>query len=174
MPVRTDDEFGEVPLYFASDLRIRGLVGEELVERCLVTTFYGNFRHDRKSDVVLRGTKRFDFLVRTGLLAAEIVRRDSDDHQAPIFIFFVDFFERRVLGRKPAAARDVDQQQDLTLEFGERGRLAVDGIHREVKDRFFAGHGHRSAQKECKQESPHVVTSQEYPLVLRRFGFLSK
>jgi len=43
MPVRTDDEFGEVPLNFASDLRIRGLVGEELVERCLVTTFTETF-----------------------------------------------------------------------------------------------------------------------------------
>src|SRR5437870_9570450 len=101
MPVRTDDEFGEVPLNFAANLWVRGLVSEVLVERCFVTTFYRNFCHHREGDVVFRGTKRFDFLVRARFLAAEIVRRDSDDHEATIFIFFVTFSSAAYCGVNP-------------------------------------------------------------------------
>jgi len=132
--VAVEEEFGEVPLDFAAEFRIGGLVGEELIERRLVVAFYGELGHHGEADVVLLGAEGLDLRVGAGLLGHEVVGGHSDDDQPPIFVFLVEGFESGVLRGESAAAGYVDQEQDFAVEIGEPGGLAVDGFEGEVVD----------------------------------------
>src|ERR1700730_3526449 len=144
---------------------MRSLVGQKLIEGRCVFTLYGYFGHHRKSDVVLRSAKRLDLRVRTGFLAATIVRGNAHDDKAYIFIFLVDRFQRRILRREPAPAGDIDEQYDLSLVRRERRGLAINGIQCKVVHVLpLSHHGDRTNQQ-AKQQLSHVSSILMFYLV---------
>ena len=132
--VAIEDEFGEVPLDVAADLRIDGLVGEVLVERGLVGALDGDLGHHGEGYVVFFAAEGLDLGVGAGLLIGEVVGGDADDDEAAVLVLFVDRFEGLVLRGVAATAGYVDQEEDLAVELREAGGLAVDGFEGVVVD----------------------------------------
>ena len=149
--VRPDEELGEIPLNLAAGLRVRGFIGQELVERCYVVALDGNLGHHRKGDVIFGGAERFDFLIRTRLLGAKVIRGDAHDDETPVFVLFIGGLQRGVLRSEAALAGDVDEQRDFAFVGRQWRGLSINGIQSEVMDRLFGSHERGGAEKHAKQ-----------------------
>ena len=97
-----------------------------------------------------------DLLVRAGLLAAEVVRREAEDHEAAVLVPPVQRLEPLVLRRVAALARRIDDQQHLARVLAERLRLLEQGVHAAVEKRGAGGHGGFSYyQEQASKEEAH-------------------
>src|ERR1700679_4119291 len=131
LSVACDEELREVPLNLAANV---GRRSEVLVERRLIVALYRDLRHHRKLDVELAAAELFDRCIGAGLLVAEVVRRQADNHQALVLVLLVDGLEGGVLRRKSAGAGDIDHQEYLALVGAKRGRVTVDSAQFELVD----------------------------------------
>src|ERR1700731_4368313 len=86
----------------------------------------------RKADGKIAGAELLDLRGVAGLLAAELVARKSENRKAARCEFLIQRLEPLVLRGKPARARGVDDQQDLTLEPLQRNILAGKRRCREI------------------------------------------
>ena len=79
--------------------------------------------HYGKRDGVLERAKLADLGVRARLLSAKLVAREGEDREAARTILLVELFETRVLARKAALGRDIDDEHDAPFERGHIERL---------------------------------------------------
>ena len=75
-----------------------------------------------------------DLGFRARLLRAKLVAGEAQNLEAPLPVSAIELFEARVLRRKSALARDIDDEQDLILEVGQRMLLTSKVLEREVRD----------------------------------------
>ena len=95
---------------------LSGPRSEVLVERTLVLAGPGGLlREHREVDVVTAAAELPDLTGRTGLLAAEVVARDADHHEALVLPSLRELLEARVLAGEAAATGDVDHEDRLAL-----------------------------------------------------------
>src|ERR1700722_9819050 len=167
LPVATDQKLREVPLDVAARRRIRRLVRQILIQRRRVVALHRNFRHHRKRHAVFRRAERLDLGVRSRLLRAKIIRRNSDDHESLVFELLVCRFQRGILRRESATAGDVDEHYDLALVRRERRRLPVDRIQREIVNRFSARDHRGSAKQQTKHQRRDHLHFHFLPVSLR-------
>ena len=74
----------------------------------------------READVVARRTELLDFGFVARLLMAELIAGKAEHGEAAGFELSVELFEAGVLGREPAIAGDVDDEQHLAAIVGQR------------------------------------------------------
>ncbi len=116
-----------------------GSGGDELgVERVLVRAGDGDLGEEREGDGVGGGAEGGNLGVGAGLLSGEVVGREAEDGEACVLVRLVQGFERGVLRREAALARDVDDEQDAAGVVGEGCRGARDGGERDGRE---FGHG---------------------------------
>src|SRR5277367_328474 len=72
--------------------------------------------------------------VRSRLLSGKVIRRKATNHQTLLAVRFIKRFEPRILRRETALRRNVDDQQNLALMFGKRGRSSVDALDRDIEN----------------------------------------
>src|SRR5437016_12756057 len=104
---------------------------------------------------VLVDAEARDLLVGAGLLAAEVVRREAQNHQPARAIFSVELFEPLVLRGIAAPARGIDDEHHADGELAQRARSLVDAFHRAVEQRRAGGHDRevKYKQKASKAEA---------------------
>ena len=105
--VAADQIFVEVP---ARDI-LRPRFGGPFVERMRIRALHDGFCRDRKGNaiLVLRGLR--DLGRAAGLLSAEIVGGNADDHQAAVVKLGPQLLQSGILRREAAQRRRVDDQQ---------------------------------------------------------------
>src|SRR5262245_53854717 len=103
--------------------RLPGQGGERPIERVCVRANDGRLREHGECHAVVQPTELRDLLVRSRLLAAEIVRRKPQDHEPLVAITTIQFFQALVLRRVAAFTRRVNDKQYFSAELAERNRL---------------------------------------------------
>ena len=102
--------------------RYSGLSGPEvarvggaqvLIQRIGVGAVHVDLGEDREGHRVVRRAEVLNLGVGAGLLATELVAREAEHLKARAAELLLQRLEPFVLGREPALAGDVDQQQDL-------------------------------------------------------------
>ena len=94
-----------------------------------------------KGDIEGRLAEATDLVVAAGLLAAEIVRRDSQHDEALVLVTTPQGFQAAILVGEAAAGRRVDQQDHAARVVGGRHRSAADRVegHSRPIDRLATG-----------------------------------
>ena len=92
----------------------------------LAGAFDGDLGEHRKIDAVDRAAEVLDLLVAAGLLLAELVGRKAEHREAARRDRLVELLEALILRGLAALRGDVDDEEDLAGEVGERGLGAVD------------------------------------------------
>jgi len=72
-----------------------------------------DFGKDRKSHAEAQFAKPGNFIGRSWLLLAELVRRKTEDREAPIFVFPIEAFKRGILRSETALACGIGDEQNL-------------------------------------------------------------
>src|SRR3954470_5701444 len=135
MAIAADEIFVKVPARRFE----RTLIRRPFVEGMRVRSLKLCFCSKREADAVF-AVRRLDDVVRTaGLLAAEIVRRHTDDHQPARMIARPKLLQAGILGCVPAERSRVDDEDRLanviskldvcTLEPGKRKGVGGDAGH---------------------------------------------
>src|SRR5437867_285852 len=91
-----------------------------------------DFVEQRKGHAVFLGAKFFDLGVAARLLRAKIIARETHDGKSFGLELLVQSFESLVLRGVSTFRRDVDNEQNFSLERLQRGRLAIDVFERNV------------------------------------------
>jgi len=92
----------------------------------------------RKTHRVVERAETADARFVLGFLVAELVARKSQHHQSGLAVVAPQLFQPGVLRGESAARGDVDDQQHVAGEIGQRQRVAVDVGGGEIE-----GGGHR-------------------------------
>src|SRR4029077_20226830 len=92
----------------------RPLGRRPFVEWMRVRTTHHGLRRHRESDAVLMLRGLLNVLDAAGLLAAEIIGRDADDHQAARAEFAPELLQSGVLRGEAAERRRVDNEDWMT------------------------------------------------------------
>src|SRR5690606_25328625 len=127
--VRCDQVFVEIP--FRQGI-LAQLGGDPAVEGMRVLPEHLLLLGEREVDVEIDLAEFPDLLGRTGLLAAEIVRRHAKHHQALVPVVAPQLLQVGILRGEAALRGGVDQQHGLAAELLHRQRLAVDGGEVEI------------------------------------------
>ncbi len=77
-----------------------------------------NLLHHGERDGILERAKLADLGVSAGLLTAELITRKGENREAATVVLLVELLEARVLARKAALGRDIDDEDDASLERG--------------------------------------------------------
>ena len=114
--------------------------------------------------------KRFDLLVGTRFLRAEIIGGNAYNHQTLALVGLVELLKARVLRRVSALAGNIHQQHDLPFERRERRRRAVNRTQREIVNAR-SSKGHRPDGQTQQHQFHHVDQDSEPPIppAIRRF-----
>ena len=88
---------------------------EVLVEVTCVFAIHIDLGEHVELDTVVHFAELLDLVVRAGFLSAELVAREAEYGQALVFVFGVHGLQLLILGRQPAFAGHVNDQQDFPL-----------------------------------------------------------
>src|SRR5262252_2313248 len=73
----------------------------------------------RKVHAVIQIAERFDFFIATGFLVSELIAGETEDLEAFVVVFAVEFLKTLVLRSETALAGGVDDKQNLAFVGGE-------------------------------------------------------
>ena len=93
-----------------------------------IAAFYIHLLCHQKINAVILLAKAGNYLFSTRFLAPELIAGKTDNHQALLAQFFVQFLQTFVLRRETTLAGRVHNQQNLALKIREAQRLTVEGF----------------------------------------------
>ncbi len=79
-----------------------------------------------EADAVGQRAKRFDVLICSRLLSAELVAGESKDDKPLVSVFLIQIFQVLVLAGEAALRSDIDNQKYFSLVFSEACWLVID------------------------------------------------
>ena len=126
LPIAAHQELGEVP----GD--VRAVAFQQLVELGRAVPIHLDLGEHREVHAVLGARELEDFLVRAGLLGAELVAGEGQDLEALALVLFVEGTQTCVLGCEASLAGDVDHQAERPLVLREVDVLVGDRVHLEL------------------------------------------
>ena len=97
----------------------RRLGREPLPQRVGVGAVDLDLGHHREAHAVVQLAEGGDLLVAARVLAAELVARETDDHEAAVAVVLPELLEAGELRREAAGAGGVDDQQHLAALGGQ-------------------------------------------------------
>src|SRR5205085_10398378 len=113
-------------------------------------------REHREVDGVLVDAELRDLLVRAGLLAAEVVHRKAEHHQAAVAVFAEERLQSVVLRRIAALARGVDDKKYLARVVAQGLRAFVERLHVAIEEGGAGRHRARAREQEdANKEGAH-------------------
>jgi uncharacterized glyoxalase superfamily metalloenzyme YdcJ len=80
----------------------------------------------RKVDAKVAAAKALDFFIAPGLLALEIIGRETGDDQAAVAIITIQLFQRFILLCESALGSNIDDEKDFSAVLAEVGVFAGD------------------------------------------------
>lgn len=122
LPVRTDQELLEIPLYPLHPHQPRDLLLHPLKHRLRFISIHVCLPQDGEGDTVVDLAELLDRVVVAGVLLHELVAGEAEDDEAVGVRGgngFVEGFEGGKLRREAAFAGGVDDEDDFTFEGGE-------------------------------------------------------
>ncbi len=139
-------------------VRQRAGLAEVAVDRRLLgARLRHELREHREGHAVVLLAEARDLVGRSGLLAAEVVAREAQDHEALVLELVVELLEARILRREAALARDVHDERHLAVVLGEVGGLAGErrGLH---GIEGISGHGTSSCGRDREREQGETAS----------------
>jgi hypothetical protein len=113
LPGPIDQELREIPGNVGVAVLVRLLRFQEIVEVTGPVAVDFDLREERKSDTVSGFRELQDFGVAAGLLAAELIARESEDREVLRAEAFEEGMQTCILGGESSLARQIDDQADL-------------------------------------------------------------
>ena len=95
------------------------------------------FCHQREGHTVVETAELLDLLIASGFLVGELVARETENHEALVFVFLVQLFQTVVLRRETALGSSIDDENNLPFivskvhffaSVGEGGKI-INGCH---------------------------------------------
>src|SRR6266567_2774425 len=132
LAIPADQELLEVPLDVARLALGIGHVSQLGVQRMPLRPVDVDLGEQRERDAVAQRAELADVLGRAGLLAAELIARESGHREASLGEPVVQSLQARVLRRQAALRRHVDDQYGRSGVVAEGGRLAGQSLKIDV------------------------------------------
>lgn len=105
-----------LPYLDARHEQLRFLLLHPFVDRVHIVAIDFNLLHHGERDGVFERAKLADLGVSAGLLTAKLITREAEDREAAAVVLLVQLLEARILARKAALGRDIDDEDDAPLE----------------------------------------------------------
>src|SRR5215471_3356073 len=126
-----DEKLREIPLHAsAEDAGQAG--GQPAKQRVRASALDVSLFKHGKADTIIKEALVPDGGGISGLLVAELVAGETQNHETPVFVFPVQVFKARILGRETAFARGVDDQDSFAREALQRDLLTLQRARAEL------------------------------------------
>lgn len=121
-----DEKLCEVPFDHlgAEDARLFG--SQVLKERVRIFAVDIDLTEHREFDAIVELAEFLDLVGGAGFLRTELVAGKAQNHETPVFVFFVNCLEPCKLRRKTALARGIDDEYNLAFVIGKGYFFATD------------------------------------------------
>src|SRR6185295_10393535 len=159
LAVLADEVLREIP---GGELLRLGLeVGVD--RRLILAGLRDHLLEQREGHVELAGAELLDLVGRARLLAAEVVAREAEQHEALVLQLLIELLHAGVLLREPALAGDIDDQGHLARVLLQIGGLPVQRLRLQLVERIggqgsllflLVLGGRRNRQDKKKKETP--------------------